>query len=596
MNSVHIQPLLDSLRAGHLSRRAFIRRATAMGVSASAATMMARHALAQDASPAASPVAGGGTMSITRDEYLAQLKENFELEEPQQEGGQIIYVETTDIRTLHPHLYTDVYSGLISGYIYQFLAVGSAVDGTPVPSLADYWEVGDDGVTHTFYIAENATWHDGEPVTADDVVFSFESMLDENTLSVRRSGVALALASVNKVDDKTVQLISNEPMATFVQETAGTVGIIPKHIWEGVDIAEWGADPGATGQDPSRVIGSGPFRFVEWVLGDHATIERNPDYWDQENVPVIDQLIYRVVADPASAVASLQTGEADIIEVPFATADELRQSNPELVLTEFDTTSMNYYYTNQDESRGTPFTEIPVRQALHYALDRDLIAETVYNGYAIRAVGTQPVLSIAYNPDAVETDYVYDPDTARQLLDEAGWAEGGDGIREKEGNRLSFELLYAEGSATYEVQIPYMQQAWLDVGIEMLPTAVPFPTLIEQATAGNFDMAIAGFQWNVDGSQGDMFRCDAAPPNGFNRMRYCNERYDELDVQQRRELDQDRRIELLLEQSNIVNNEAAAGINVFSRDIFGSNPRVHNFLPNGYSNYWSFQWAWVEQS
>src|SRR5690606_41751070 len=81
----------------------------------------------------------------------------------------------------------------------------------------------------------------------------------------------------------------------------------------------------------------------------------------------------------------------------------------------------------------------------------------------------------------------------------------------------------------------------------------------------------------------------------FRSMRYCNERYDELDVQQRRELDPDRRIELLLEQSNIANNEAAAGINVFSRDIFGSNPRVHNFLPNGYSNYWSLQWAWVEQ-
>src|SRR5690606_41175341 len=99
-------------------------------------------------------------------------------------------------RALHPlslhdalpisHLYTDVYSGLISGYIYEFLAGASAIDGTPVPSLADYWEVADDGVTHTFYIAENATWHDGEPVTADDVVFSFESMLDENTLSVRQ--------------------------------------------------------------------------------------------------------------------------------------------------------------------------------------------------------------------------------------------------------------------------------------------------------------------------------------------------------------------------------------------------------------------------
>jgi peptide/nickel transport system substrate-binding protein len=595
MNAVQLQPLLLKLRSGELSRRAFIRHATAMGLSATTAGVMAERALAQDASPAASPSGSpvaGGTKSITRQEYQAQLFENFELEEPGQTGGQLIYLQTTDLRTLHPHLWTDVYSSLVGGYVYEYLATASAIDGTPVPQLADYWELAGDGITYTFYLAENAMWHDGEAVTADDVIFSFDIMVAEDSLSVRRSGVVDALASYTKVDNKTVQLVSNGPWATFLYDTAFVTGIMPKHLWENVPVGEMGSDPGSTGQDPARVIGSGPFRFVEWVLGDHATIERNADYRDPESTPVIDQFIYRVVADPASAVASLQTGEVDIIEVTPPTAEELRQ-NPDLTITDYDTTSFNYFYANQDEVLGLPFTDVKVRQALMYALDRDVIAETIYQGFAVRAVGTQPVLSIAYAPDKVETDYVYDPDKARALLDEAGWAVGDDDIRAKEGQRLSFEILYAEGQATYEQQIPYMQQSWREVGIELLPTAIPFPTLIDSVNAGNFQMATAGFSWDINGDQGDMYRCNAVPPSGFNRMRYCNPKYDELNDQSARELDEERRIDLLIEQSNIINNDAANGIVVFTRDIMGNGPRVHNFLPNGYFDFWALPYMWV---
>lgn len=598
MSHFEIQPLMDRLRAGDISRRAFVRQATALGLSASAAGMMARHAAAQDASPAASPAASpvaGGIKSITRDEYLAALQDSFDIGEPEQTGGQIIYLQTTDLRTLHPHLWTDVYSSLIGGYVYDYLAVGSAIDGTPVPSLADYWELADDGVTYTFHLAQDATWHDGEPVTADDVIFSFDVMVAEESLSVRRSTVVDALASYSKVDDHTVQLVSNGPWATFVYDTAMITGIIPQHIWQDVPVGEMGSDPGATGQDPTRVIGSGPFRFVEWVLGDHATIERNPDYRDPEYTPVIDQFIYRVVADPASAVASLQTGEVDIIEVPPATAEELSQ-DPNLTITAYDTTGFNYFYANQDESRGLPFRDVNVRRALMFALDRDVIAETVYQGYAIRAVGTQPVLSVAYAPEEIEMDYVYDPEQAATLLDEAGWTLGDDGVRVKDGERLSFEFLYSEGAATYEIQIPYMQQAWREVGIEMLPTAIPFPTLIDSVNAGNYQMAISGFSWDVNGDQGTMYRCNAVPPNGFNRMRYCNPEFDELNLQSARELDPETRIDLLIAQSNIINNDAANGILVFTQDIMGNGPRVHNFMPNGYSEFWALPWMWVDQS
>ncbi len=371
---------------------------------------------------------------------------------------------------------------------------------------------------------------------------------------------------------------------------------MPKHIWEGVPAAEWPADPGSTGQDPSRVVGTGPFKFVEWLLGDHVTLEKNADYWDQDEVPVFDTYTYQVLADPASALAALQTGATDLTEIPFTQATPLRESNPELQILNYDTTSFNYYYTNQAEDKGLPFTDVKVRQALQYALDRDLIAETVYNGFAIRADGTQPVLSIAYAPDRINTVYTYDPEKAAALLDEAGWAMGGDGIREKDGQRLSFETLYSEGVATYEQQIPYMQQAWREVGIEMIPSAIPFPTLLEVTDAGNYQMAVLGFNWDIDGTQDIMFACDATPPAGFNNMRYCNEEYDSLIEASKRELDLEKRIDILIEMSNIVNDDAAVGITVFRQSISGAAPRVHNFFPNGYSSVWWLTRAWLDQA
>ncbi|HVL24616.1 MAG TPA: ABC transporter substrate-binding protein [Thermomicrobiales bacterium] len=596
MNRFEIDALVEQLRNGNLSRRGFMRRATALGLSGAAAGILARNAVAQDATPAASPAGTGEvTTSVTREEFNAALREAYQFEEPASTGGQLIHTMTTDIATVNPILVSDTYSNWITGFVFEGLVGGSPVDGTDTPGLADYWEIGADGVTYTFYLTKDAKWHDGEPVTADDIIFSFDAVLAEDSLSVRKSTVEQFLKEYKKIDDYTVQLVAKSPSAVFVANTAGQFQIVPKHIWEGVPFGEWNSDPGSTGQDPSRVIGSGPFKFVEWALGDHVTLTKNADYWDQENLPVIDEYTYRVVADASSALASLQTGESDVAEVPFSQANPLRESNPELQVNDFDTLAFNFYITNQDASRSDLFTDVKVRQALHYALDRDLIAQTVYQGFAIRADGTQPVLSVAYAPDRINTIYLYDPEKSKSLLDEAGWVAGSDGIREKDGVRLSFECTYAEASATYEQQIPYMQQAWREVGIEMIPAAIPFPTLLDNNDAGNYQMSVLGFTWSVDGLQGDMFRCSAVPPAGFNMMRYCNEDYDKLDAASQVELDDQKRIDILIEASNIVNDEMAAGINVFRKSIYGGSPRVHNFFPNGYSNVWWVQYAWVEQ-
>lgn len=593
-----IDMLLEQLKSGQISRRGFVRRATALGVSASAAGMLAKGALAQDASPSASPAAGSfePQTSINREEFNALLQETFQFTEPENMGGEVIHVQTSDIQTLNTTITDDLYSSWIAGFIYEGLVGGSPIDGTDTPGLADYWEIADDGVTYTFHLNPNAKFSDGTPLTAADVEFTFGTVLDETTLSPRRGSVVSQLKELKVVDDHTVQLIALAPSATFVTDTAGQFGILPKHIWEGVAPADFGSDPGSTGADPSRTIGSGPFKFVEWVANDHVTVEKNPDYWDQTSLPYIDRYIYRVVADGNTALQSVATGESDIADVPFAQGVAFKEANPDVAVVNYDTLAMNYYHCNQNASKQTLFTDPKVRQALQYALDRQLVAETVYFGFAIQANGTQPVLSQAYAPDRTNTIYNYDPDTANALLDEAGWVDSdGDGIREKDGQKFSFEMVFSEGVPTYEQQVPYMQEAWRAVGIEMIPTQVPFPTLSDQTESGTYAMALQGFNWSPDGAQIAMYGCANIPP-GFNTMHYCNEEFDRLETAAITELNHEARIDLLIEASNIANDEAATGIMVFRQSIAAVSPRLHNFTPNGYGTVWSIYKTWVDPS
>lgn len=594
-----LQALFHRFQHGEIDRRTFVRGAAAAGMSAGAITMALRNssAAAQDATPATPGASPAGSMSamksITRQEYLQQLQEHFDLGEPGSQGGQIFEGLTSDINTTNPLLAGDIYSGRITGLVYEWLTETSAIDGQQVPGLADYWELADDGVTYTFHLNPDATWHDGEPVTAEDVVFSFDAMLGEESLSRSSATVRSAIASYEALDDHTVRLTGAAPSATFLESTTLLVAIMPRHIWADIPLGEWGGDPGSTGTDPSRVIGSGPFVFREWVTGDHITIARNPDWRESEPMPVIDEYTIRVLPEQTTAVQSLVTGEIDFYSIPSSEIANIEQ-DPNITLHVYPSNSFSLYSANQDESHTPLFVDARVRQALMHALDRELIIESIYFGYGEVATGTQPPLSIAYAPDRMRTVYDFDPERARQLLDEAGWVEGEDGIREKDGVRFSFEALFVESSIAYSQQLPYMQQVWRDVGIDMIPTAVPFGVMNDATQPGNFEMAFYAFFWGFDGSQGDMFRCNAVPLEGFNSMRYCNPEFDDLDRQAQQELDQDRRVELLIEATNIVNDDAAAGVMLFGESFIGARSRVHNFIPNGYSFLWSMPYVWMD--
>lgn len=571
-------------------------------------------AAAQDASPAASPLASPGASpaaspvggapgtyevisSPTREEVAQQTFETYPMEEPASEGGEIIWGQLSDISTVNVMLAGDQPTNPFLGLVFEGLTGTNPVNGQPAPGLADRWERASDGVTYTFYLNQDAKWHDGTDFSAADVEFSLAAQLNPETGSQYTSSVDEAVESYRVIDENTVEIKSAGIRAAFLFDLY--VPVVARHIWEGVPAAEWAEDPGSTGQDPSRVVGTGPFRFVEWVQGDHATVERNDEYWDTVTgrVPVLDRFTMQVFPDETTLVQALRTGDVDFYDdVPPAEVEGL-ETTEGMNVVRYDTFDFGYYAYNLDPEKSTLFQQKEVRQALLQALDRDAIIESIFLGLGEVAVGTQSILSAAYNPEAIENPYPFDLEAARGLLEQAGWTDSdGDGIVEKDGEPLRFEVIYTEGVATYEQLVPYMQQQWREIGADMVPTPVPFPTLLEAFNETHeFDIVLLGFSWAADPDQKAMFASNQYE-GGFNASRYSNPRYDELAQQADRELDPARRLQLLTEASAIAWNDLPIAIYRFAEDVSANTESLHNYHPTDFATtFWAAPFMWIEQ-
>lgn len=537
--------------------------------------------------PSASPAPGGGVVAPAREEVNAQLRTVFGLEAPRRTGGTVVYGALSDVSTLNPLLAVDVFTGVITDLLYEPLVGFSPIDGRPIPGLADGWELAPDRRTYTFRLNRDVRWHDGVDVSAEDVVFTYDALLKDTAFM---AGITAAVASYRALDPDTVEIVAKEPLATFLEEIA--LPIVPKHVWQGTPPNAWHSDPGSTGADPGRVVGTGPFKFEEWVQGDHVTLVRNPDYYGV--VASIDAFVYRVLGEDAAVIQALKLGEIDLAGVPGKVVAEIRATEG-LAVETYDSLFSSFVAYNLDPDRTPLFAQQEVRQALYYALDREAIVEHVLLGSGVVAVGTQPPLSIAYAPERIRTPYGYDPAKARALLARAGWVDtDGDGIVERNGQALRFELLTLGGSPDFEQMATYLQQAWREVGVAASVQLVPFPTLVERTDTHDFEAMLFGFFWSPSGSQDYMFAC-AAYREGFNMMRYCNPRYDAVVPQGKRAFDPQQRVDLLVEQTNIVNDDAPIATIAFHRESTGYATRLRNLRPTGYASLWSLPWVWVEE-
>ena len=393
---------------------------------------------------------GSRSRSQTREEFRAEVEEELGYTEAATPGGSYIDANVTDIQTIHPLLAEDASSLAVVGRIYDQLVGGDIRTGGPAPNgLADYWEIAPDGRTYTFHLNQDAKWHDGTDITADDVQFSFDSLANPEVGSSYTQSFLDAAESWRVIDEHTFEVVAREPLFTFLYDLV--TWIIPKHIWENVPVADWRTDGGATGQDPSRVVGSAAWKFQEWRPGESITLTRNDDYYDK--VPYLDTLVTRIWPDQTAVTNALLNGEIDASSVAPADATTV-EATEGLKLAVYPTRGFSFYMTNLDPEKTELFVDKRVRQALFYGLDRESIVNDILLGYAEVAQGTQPVISYAYAPDRIRTKYTYDPEKAKALLAEAGWTDtDGDGIVDKDGQaarvRDDLSVRFADGRSTH---------------------------------------------------------------------------------------------------------------------------------------------------
>lgn len=529
---------------------------------------------------------------MTREEFKASLGAVYSFEDPAVSGGTIIYGSSSDISTANPMLASDSTSINVLGQVFEPLLGASPIDGRPVPALADSWTVADDGLTYTFRINTLARWHDGADVTAEDVQFSFDSVLDPNLNSQYRSQVQDVVASYRVIDADTFAITASDRFVTFLYNAPASVFILPKHIWGDVPVEQWSFDGGSTGQDLARVVGTGPFLFSAWEPGQRVTLTRNPNHYD--TVPTIDEFVMVVQPETDTLVRSLEAGDVDLVEILPAPDTSRIQNTPGLTVSVYDIYSVTYFVMNMDGARVPAFSDVRVRQAMLTAINRQEITDTIFEGFGEPAVGTQPPLSPAYDPASMQPPYSYDPDAAKQLLSDAGWTDtDNNGTVDRDGEELSLSILYVGGDQTVDAMLSYMQEAWSNVGIKVELESIGGELLQQRLFDGEFDLSLIAINLTPDGGQGILFTCEANT-TGFNFGAYCNPEYDALEEQQLREFDPASRAAIQIRQAQLVWSDLPVGPIRFGVARTGYASTIHNFYPNGYGFLWSLPFVWVE--
>ena len=340
---------------------------------------------------------------------------------------------------------------VVAGKIYQGL-LRYDFDLNPLPSLAKSWDVSEDGLTYTFHLEENVRWHDGEPFTADDVVFTTLDFLPE--VHPRARVAFERCESIRALDDHTVEFELKEPFDPFLFAflPAGAP-MMPKHIYEGTD---YRANP--MNDTP---IGTGPFKFEEWVKGNYIHLVRNDDYWKPDR-PYLDEIYYRVIPDAASRALALETGEVDMAQGTDVEAFDVPrlEAMPQLEMFTHGYETVAPLSWIEINHRIEPLGDKRFRQAMMHAIDREFIIENIYFGLGRVAQGPINSATRYFDASALKT-YDYDPKQAIALLDEMGLEPDQDGVRA----RINMMILpYGE---VWTRQAEFVKQQLREVGIEV---------------------------------------------------------------------------------------------------------------------------------
>lgn len=437
------------------------------------------------------------------------------------------FVESSigDARRLNPVIANDASSGEINDQIFNGL-VKYDKNIKLIGDLAERWTIENGGKTITFYLRKGVKWHDGVEFTAADCLFTYQKLIDPNVATPYSSSY-MDIKKAEVVGKYVFRVTYNEPFSPALESWA--MGIIPRHLLEGRDIntAEFNRHP----------VGTGPYRFREWLSAQKIVLDANDEYF--EGRPNIDQFIYRIIPDSSTMFQELLFGGVDMMglnPLQYLRKSESPRIRENYRKFRYPANAFTYMGYNL---RSPLFSDMKVRQALSYAIDRQGIIEGILLGIGRPCTGPFSTVSWAYNPNA--KSYEYDPERARRMLEEAGWKEKSGGIREKNGRPFRFTIMTNQGNNERIRTAQIIQQNLKAVGIRVDIRVMEWQAFLEQIDKRSFDVIILGWSMSRDPDLYDIWHSSKTRKGEYNFIGYSNPTVDRLLVAGRRTFDIEKR-------------------------------------------------------
>lgn len=459
-----------------------------------------------------------------------------------------------NIEKITPLVSTDVYGAEIQGRVLESLATRHPISLKWMPLLAESWETSADGMTFTFRLRKGLTFSDGQSLDADDVVFTYNWIMNPKVEAPRERAYYQKIASVKKINDHEVGFQFKEPYFESFG-LAGAMQILPEHFYGKYS-------PEDFNQSTGLLLGSGPYRMenaTDWGPGKPLRLVRNERYWG-EPAP-FDQLIYREIDNDLARLTTFRNGDIDLFGAQPEQYNQMLKEPDLLQRTQhydYESPTVGYRYIAWNQKRAgkpTRFADKRVRQAMTLLTDRQRLADEIMLGYATPATGPFYRLSKQSNPDV--KPWPFDVDRAKALLAEAGYLDrNGDGILEgSDGTIFQFKLTYPSGNATYEQMALFLKDTYARAGIILEPDPLDWSVFSERLKNRDFDAITLGWSAGIETDIYQMFHSDQIADQGDNFMSYNNPELDKLISQARSTVEEAPRMPLWREAHRIIHED-----------------------------------------
>ncbi|KYG90550.1 hypothetical protein A0U40_06140 [[Bacillus] sp. KCTC 13219] len=465
-----------------------------------------------------------------------------------------------DATKLDTRLASDSSSKRVTEVVYNGL-IRLNTNLEPTPDLAESWENPDE-LTWIFNLREGVKFHDGEVLTAEDVKYTFDTILDP---AFQSNSLALfsPIKSVEIVDDYKVQFNLSQAYAPLLSYLE--IGIVPKHIAE-VDSESLITKP----------IGTGPYKFDSWDKNSKIVLTANKEYY--AGTPKTEKLTYFIIPDNSTRVASLESGDIDFIHSPLSASDVERMRGNNDFITE-EKEGVGYTYLNFN-MKNEKTADLKVRQAISHLIDKETISSAIYRGMDKPAKSPLVPSSWAYSDDV--PDFEYSPEKAKELLKEAGYEDtNGDGIVDKNGVNLEIELAtHTEDPNRIQV-VEYLQNEFSKNGIKTRVTTTEWSTFSNNMMEGKYEVALLGWLNLFDPDRATYNQFHSSSGNNYGK--YNNPKVDALLEEGRENSEQAKRKEIYKEVATIVNEEVAYNVLLYQGYVVIHSKKLIGFesSPNG---------------